>query len=59
MVIELDGGTWQDGYPKTDESVDAMLAVAAREVDETWLSDWIRARIDFEAEAADGEEQET
>jgi hypothetical protein len=30
-----------------DAAVEAMLAVAAREVDETWLASWLRERVTF------------
>ena len=36
--------SWEPDPPDVDEAERAMLAVAAREVDETWLADWLRER---------------
>lgn len=47
LFVDLNGGTWAAGGPDVDEAVDAMLAVAAREVDEAWLAAWLRDRISF------------
>jgi death-on-curing protein len=47
MFIDLNGGIWKPGQPDVDESVEAMLAVAARDVDETWLAEWLRERVTF------------
>lgn len=47
MFIDLNGGSWNDGQPDTDEAVVAMFSVAAREVDEMWLSTWLRERVTF------------
>lgn len=43
--IDLNGGTWDPDPPNVDEAETAMLAVAAHEVDEAWLADWLRERI--------------
>lgn len=45
LFLDLNGGTWSAGGPEVDEAVEAMLAVAAREVDESWLAAWLRERI--------------
>ena len=47
MFIDLNDGEWKPGQPDVHESVEAMLAVAAREVDETWLAEWLRVRVTF------------
>ena len=48
MFVELNGGRWRSDPPDVDESVGAMIAVAARDVDEAWLADWLRDRVSFE-----------
>jgi death-on-curing protein len=45
LFIDLNDGSWNDEQPGTDDAVAAMLAVAAREVDETWLANWLRERV--------------
>ena len=47
LFIDLNDGSWNDSQPDTDQAVDAMLAVAARDVDETWLAGWLRERVTF------------
>ena len=47
LFIDLNDGSWNDSQPATDQAVDAMVAVAARDVDETWLADWLRERVAF------------
>ena len=47
MFIDLNGGIWSPDPPEVEESVDAMLQVAARTVDEAWLADWLRQRVIF------------
>jgi death-on-curing protein len=47
MFIDLNDGSWDDDQPDTDAAVEAMLAVAARDVDEAWLADWLRERVTF------------
>lgn len=51
MFVELNGGRWRDGSPDVDQAVEAMLAVAARDVDEAWMGEWLRQRITFEGDA--------
>jgi hypothetical protein len=46
-AAHLNDGSWNDGHPDVDDAVEAMLAVAAREVDETWLATWLRDRVTF------------
>jgi len=47
LFIDLNDGSWNGAQPDTDEAVDAMLAVAARDVDEAWLAGWLRQRATF------------
>ena len=47
LFIDLNDGSWNDSQPDTDEAVDAMLAVAARDVDEAWLAGWLKERVAF------------
>ena len=48
LFIDLNDGRWNANQPDVHEAVEAMLAVAAREVDETWLAAWLRDRVSFE-----------
>ena len=45
LFLDLNGATWDPDPPNVDEAEVAMLAVAAREVDEAWLADWLRQRV--------------
>lgn len=47
MFIDLNDGAWDPDPPDVDEAERAMLAVAAREVDESWFAAWLRARVRF------------
>ncbi len=47
LFIDLNDGSWKDEQPNTDAAVEAMLAVAAHDVDEPWLADWLRERATF------------
>jgi death-on-curing protein len=47
VFIGLNGGSWSGGGPDTDEAVELMLAVAARDVDEAYVADWLRTRVAF------------
>jgi death-on-curing protein len=49
MFIDLNDGTSNEGGPDFDDAVSAMLQVAARSVDEQWLSSWLRQRVSFHA----------
>jgi death-on-curing protein len=48
LFIDLNDGSWNDEQPDVDDAVEAMLAVAAREVDEAWLANWLRDRATFQ-----------
>lgn len=45
VFLDLNDATWDPGPPDVDDAEAAMLAVAAREVDEAWFADWLRARV--------------
>lgn len=47
LFIDLNDGEWEPDPPDVDEAEQAMLAVAGREVDESWLSTWLRERVTF------------
>lgn len=47
MFIELNGGSWQPDPPDVDDAEAMMLAVAAGEVEESWIADWLRQRVIF------------
>ena len=47
LFIDLNNGSWNDGQPDTDDTVDTMFAVAARDVDETAFAAWLRERVTF------------
>jgi len=47
MFVDLNGGTWDPDPPHVDEAEQAMLAIAAGEVNETWTAEWLRQRITF------------
>lgn len=45
MFLDLNGARWDPDPPDTDDAESAMMMVAAHEVDESWLADWLRARV--------------
>jgi death-on-curing protein len=47
VVTDLNDGTWDPDPPDVDQAEQAMLAVAACEVDETWLAAWLCGRVQF------------
>lgn len=47
LFIDLNGGTWNPDPPDVDEAEQAMLAVAAHDVDEAWFASWLRERVRF------------
>lgn len=51
MFIELNDGSWQPDHPNVDEAEEAMLAIAAGEVDEAWTAAWLRERVQFDPTA--------
>jgi death-on-curing protein len=48
MFIDLNGARWEQDAPNIDEAEAAMLAIAAHEVDENWVADWVRQRVLFD-----------
>ncbi|HEY5932154.1 MAG TPA: Fic family protein [Nitrospira sp.] len=48
MFIELNGGQWDPEPPNFDGAEEAMLAIAAGEVDEAWVAKWLRERVSFD-----------
>ncbi len=44
MFLDLNGVGWEPDPPDVGEAEVAMLAVAAHDVDEVWVADWLRAR---------------
>jgi death-on-curing protein len=52
LFIDLNEGVWDPDPPDVDEAETAMLAVAANEVDEGWLAEWLRTRIRFDRNTA-------
>lgn len=47
MFLDLNGARWRPGAPNVDDAEAAIVATAARDVDETWFADWLRARVHF------------
>jgi death on curing protein len=45
LFVDLNDGRWDPDPPNVDEAESAMLAVAAREVDEAWFATWLRDRV--------------
>jgi death on curing protein len=45
MFTDLNGCCWEPDPPDVDEAEEAMLAVAAKSVDEAWLAAWLRDRV--------------
>ena len=47
MFIDLNEGTWEPDPPNVDQAEEAMLAIAAGEVDESWTAAWLKERVRF------------
>lgn len=47
MFVDLNSGTWQPDPPDVDNAEAMMLAVAAGEVDENWIAEWLKDRVIF------------
>jgi death-on-curing protein len=47
LFIDLNGGVWDPDPPDIDQAEEAMLAIAAGDVDEAWTAQWLRDRIRF------------
>jgi len=50
MFVDLNNGTWHPDPPDIDGAEEAMLAIAAGEVDETWTAAWLKERVRFVVE---------
>jgi death on curing protein len=48
LFIDLNDGHWDPDPPDVDDAEKTMLAVAAGEIDEAALADWLRQRVVFE-----------
>ncbi|MDW3217137.1 MAG: Fic family protein [Acidimicrobiales bacterium] len=48
MFIDLNDGYWNPDPPDVDDAEQTMLAVAAGEIDEAALADWLRERVVFD-----------
>lgn len=44
MFLDLNDVVWDPDPPEVDEAEGAILKVAAHEVDEAWLANWLRQR---------------
>ena len=47
MFLDLNGGIWDPDPPDVDDAEQTMLAVAAGEIDERALAEWLRTRVNF------------
>jgi death on curing protein len=47
LFVDLNGGIWNPDPPVVNDAVDAMLAVAARQIDEDSFAEWLRQRVRF------------
>ena len=45
IFLDLNEIVWSPDPPDVDDAEQAMLAVAAHEVDESWFADWLRQRV--------------
>ena len=45
LCLVLNGIVWSPDPPDVDDAEEAMLAVSAHEVDESWFADWLRRRV--------------
>ncbi len=47
MFLDLNEGMWEPDPPDIDEAEEAMLAISAGEVDETWTVAWLKDHVQF------------
>lgn len=47
LFIDLNDGVWDPDPPDVDQAEEAMMALAAGEVDEVWVAGWLRERVRF------------
>ncbi len=53
MFLDLNDVAWDPDPPQVDDAEAAMLAIAATQVDEAWVADWLRSRTRFPTPEAD------
>jgi len=51
LFIDLNGGTWEPDPPDPDHAEQAMLRIAAGQVDEPWTAGWLREHVRFPSAA--------
>lgn len=47
LFVDLNHGWWEPDPPHVDQAEEAMIAVAAGRVDESWFATWLRERVRF------------
>ena len=47
LFIDLNGGRWDPDPPDVDDAERTIIAIAAGEIDEAAVSDWLRTRVRF------------
>ncbi len=47
MFVDLNDGTWDPDPPDIDQAEEAVLAIAAGDVDEAWTAAWLKERVSF------------
>ena len=47
LFLDLNGIVWSPDPPDVDDAEQAMLAVAAHDVEEPWFADWLRDRVEL------------
>jgi death-on-curing protein len=45
LFLDLNGFVWSPDPPDVDNAEQAMLAIAAHQVDESWFAAWLRQRV--------------
>ena len=45
LFLDLNGIVWSPDPPDVNDAEQAMLALAAHEVDESWFANWLRRRV--------------
>lgn len=51
LFIDLNDAVWDPDPPDIDQAEEAMLAIAAGDVDESWTAQWLRQRVHLERDA--------
>lgn len=47
LFVDLNDGVWNPDPPDVDQAEQAMIAIAAGQVDEMWVAHWLRERVRF------------